>query len=106
MISSTKFLSFAALVSALTLSMSSLAIAQEDDAADESTVDIAAVTCRDFLLDDDDESIAIFLHGYITGKSGETSIDTDAVRTATDRSYEDCIDNPDASVLSVFEQNR
>ena len=108
MILSTKALSIAVLTSALAFSMSSLAIAQEEDVTAESIVDITALTCRDLLLadNDDEESIVVFVQGYISGKSGDTEIDTDALRVASDRSYEDCVDNPDASVLSVFEQNR
>ncbi len=98
-----------ALASGLSVFLPSLAIAQEEnEVTAETIVNITTLSCRDLLLadNDDEESIVIFIQGYISGKSNQAEIDTDALRVASDRSYEDCIDNPDASVLNIFEQNR
>lgn len=95
--------------SVFVVAVSSTAIAQDGTETNgDSTVDIAALTCRDLLLMDgeDEESAILFVQGYINGKSAETLVDTDAVKASSDRSLEQCIDEPDSTVLSVFEQNR
>ena len=104
-----KFALTVASVSAFVLAASSIAIAQEDEeSSTDGTVDVTALTCRDLLLmeGDDEESAILFVQGYISGKNSETVIDTDAVRVASDRSREQCVDEPDSTILSVFEQNR
>ncbi|MGK7908909.1 MAG: HdeA/HdeB family chaperone [Synechococcus sp.] len=98
-------------VSVLILSTSPVALAQDEPESSSDggkMVDVTALTCRDLLLmdGDDEESATLFLQGYISGKNAEVTINTDAVRVATDRSIEQCIDEPDSTILSIFEQNR
>ncbi len=71
-------------------------------------VDISAMTCRELLImnGDDRQSTIVFVQGYLSGKNGEIEIDTDRLRAASDTSLEQCVDEPDASILSIFEQNR
>ena len=95
--------------SALILTASSVAIAQDgEENSPSNTVDIPELTCRDLLLmdGDDEEATIVFIQGYISGKTSETVVDADAVRVSSDRSREQCVDEPDSTVLSVFEQNR
>ena len=95
--------------SALMIASSSIAIAQDDiDGNAPNTVDITALTCRDLLMMDgeDEVSTILFVQGYISGKTAETVVDTNEVRASKDRSLEQCIEQPNSTVLSVFEQNR
>ena len=82
--------------------------AQADSHESEEVTDMASVTCRDLLLTDGDdrEQALTFFHGYINGKKGVTTIDSQALSAATDQILETCIDNPSKLVLSAFEEHR
>ena len=99
------------------LSAGLMAIAQDDDAIDDGlategvdteVVDLTALTCRDLLMmnHEDEDSVIVFYQGYLSGKSGDAEIGVDELRAASDRSIEQCIDEPDSTLMSVFEQNR
>ena len=84
-------------------------LAQEEAEGDAGEiVDVTAITCRDLLLmnNEDEEAAVMFIQGYLSGKNGDVEIDVDAIRSSSDRSFEQCIDAPDSTMMSVFEQNR
>ena len=95
--------------SASIVAISSVAIAQDGTSTNApKTVDITALTCQDLLMMDgeDEVSTILFVQGYISGKTAETIIDADEVRASKERRLEQCIGQPNSTVLSVFEQNR
>jgi hypothetical protein len=52
--------------------------------------------CKDIMRDSgSDRDVAIaFLHGYLLGKSGRSSFDTEILRTETVAFIDRCLDNP------------
>jgi len=81
------------------------ASAQEGEAV--TSVDVAAFTCRDLIrLSSERDNVVIFMHGYVSGKMGETVIDIPALTAASDAVVEYCIDNPEAPALTAFMDNR
>lgn len=77
-------------------------------AADSELVDLAALTCRDYLTTPGDEqaNLMIFMHGYMSGVAGTTMLDGPALATASDNIVDGCIDSPDSTLISQFEANR
>ena len=71
-------------------------------------VNLQKLTCRELLKSsgEDRSSILIFLHGYVSGKAGETIINAPALAELTDKVVDGCIDNPNQILLKVFEANR
>lgn len=47
-----------------------------------------------------------YMHGFMSGKMNETEFDVAKLTAATDAVLEYCIQNPDATILSAFEQAR
>ncbi len=80
----------------------------EEAAESEDVAEVSAMTCRELLKSSGDNrtNSLIFMHGYISGKKGETQIDAPALANVTNRALDTCIDNPDKSVLSVLEEVR
>lgn len=66
------------------------------------------MTCRELLKSEGDnrDNIIIFMHGFINGKQGMTTIDASALASAADKIIDSGIDSPDSNLLAVFEQNR
>ena len=71
-------------------------------------MDLQAVTCMEFLKTDGEEraNILVFMHGFMNGKKGDTTINPPALTEATDNIIDTCIDNPNNKLASVFEKNR
>lgn len=69
------------------------AAAQEQAGAGRS---IEQFACKDIMRDSGaDRDVAIaFLHGYLLGKSGRSSFDTERLRAETDAFIDRCLDNP------------
>ncbi|MGD1865778.1 MAG: HdeA/HdeB family chaperone [Phormidesmis sp.] len=79
------------------------AIAQAED-----TVDLATLTCREFLKTPGDEqaNLMIFMHGYMSGVSETTTVDGPALANASNSIVDGCIDDPEGTLFSQFEANR
>ncbi|KST69307.1 HdeA/HdeB family chaperone [Mastigocoleus testarum] len=77
--------------------------ANEDD-----SVDLKALTCRQLLLTDGEErsNLMIFMHGFMSGKKNNLTIDAPALTKVTDKIVNSCIDSPNSKLLGVFEKNR
>lgn len=74
--------------------------------ADENDKNLANYTCKDVMLfsgKDRDVAIAV-LHGYVLGKSGGTTFNTDVLAAGTDKFMDYCLDNPTAKALSSMEK--
>jgi HdeA/HdeB family len=94
----------AAALAAACLISTGVAVAQEGDPV----LEMDSVECRTMLKMDSDEQdfTLIYFHGYISGTKGQTLFDGPALREATDKIMDYCIDNPSASVMEAFEKNR
>ena len=81
-------------------------LAQEEEESD--VLDLTEVTCRSFFKSDDEdrESLMIFMHGYMSGMNGETTVDGVELAVASDDILDACLDNPEASLFSVFQEVR
>ena len=77
-------------------------------AGESELIDLAALTCRDYLKTPGDEqaNLMIYMHGYMSGVAGTTTLDGPVLATASDAIVDGCIDSPDATLLSQFEANR
>ena len=110
-ISNMDFRPFKAALSMACLSLASIVVSQSvlsQESEVENVVNISALTCRELLLmnGEDRQSTIVFVQGYLSGQNSEIEIDTEQLRAASDTSLEQCIDEPDASILTIFEQNR
>lgn len=71
-------------------------------------VDIQTISCRDMLKMEHSEQdfTLVYLHGFINGASKEMIFDGPALRAATEKIFDRCIDNPSDNLLKVFQENR
>jgi acid stress chaperone HdeB len=69
------------------------------------TVDVAKITCRQFLLDTvaPTKSISMWLSGYYHGKHGGTVIDTAALEREADKVQDYCRMHLDMTVMDAVE---
>jgi acid stress chaperone HdeB len=69
------------------------------------TVDIAKITCKQFLLDSvaPTKSVALWLSGYYNGKHGNTVIDAGALQRNADKVEDYCRMNLDMTVMDAVE---
>ena len=74
----------------------------------EDIIDLQTMTCREMLKSEyeDRANTLIFMHGYLSGKKGETTVNASVLADVTDRILDTCIDNPEETLLSVFEESR
>lgn len=73
--------------------------------AGENDKNLASYTCKDVMLfsgKDRDVAIAV-LHGFILGKSGSTTFNTDVLAAGTDKFMDFCLDNPTKKALESME---
>jgi len=84
------------------------ALVSSVSAQDADVIDLGALTCRDYLSmgGEERDNTALFLQGYFTGKAAMTEIVVSVLSDASDKVTSSCIDDPAASLLSVFEANR
>jgi acid stress chaperone HdeB len=69
------------------------------------TVDVAKITCKQFLLDAvaPTKTVAIWLSGYYHGKHGGTVVDMAALQRETDKLEDYCRLNLDMTVMDAVE---
>ena len=69
------------------------------------TVDVAKITCKQFLLDAvaPTKTVAVWLSGYYHGKHGGTVIDMAALQRETDKLSDYCRLNLDMTVMDAVE---
>jgi acid stress chaperone HdeB len=69
------------------------------------TVDVAKITCKQFLLDTvaPTKSVALWLSGYYNGKRGNTSIDVSALQKNADKVEDYCRAHLDMTVMDAVE---
>jgi acid stress chaperone HdeB len=69
------------------------------------TVDVAKISCRQFLLDSvaPTKTVAVWLSGYYHGKHGGTVVDMAALQRETDKLSDYCRLNLDMTVMDAVE---
>jgi hypothetical protein len=104
-----RHLTWAAVLAAasLLLPLSSVR-AQPAAAPQKSSPAIDELDCRTLLRLAGEERgfTLIYLHGYVSGMKGQTSLSAQVLAEATDRVVDHCIDKPGDKLLSVFERMR
>lgn len=83
-----------------------LALPLTGSASAQVTVDIGKITCNQFALYkvSDPETIAVWLHGYYSGKRGNMVVDTEKLKTQAKRLRDYCLQNPDTNLLQAVEK--
>jgi hypothetical protein len=68
------------------------------------TADVAGLTCRDMMIEDDMGKAALFgfLLGYAAGQSGNTVLVGAAVDDAVTGLTDHCLDNPGDNLIAAF----
>jgi len=69
------------------------------------TIDVGKITCNQFALYkvSDPETIAVWLHGYYSGKRGNTVVDVETLKTNAKKLRDYCLQNPDTNLLEAVE---
>ncbi|MBP9906709.1 MAG: hypothetical protein KBF66_14200 [Rhodoferax sp.] len=88
-----------------------MALAQDRAAANPPTpkqVGIDELDCRTLLrLGGEERSFTIlYLHGYISGKRGQTLLPAQQLAQETDKVIDQCIDRPNDKLLPLFDKIR
>ena len=94
------------LVAAAAIAVAALSGASAQD--ENLILQMGEFTCKDMLIRsgfERDFTVA-YMHGFMSGKMNETEFDVAKLTAATDAVLEYCIQNPDATILSAFEQAR
>ncbi len=75
---------------------------------DTSTIDAGTLACRYVLKlnDSDREATMAYYQGFMSGKKNELIVDVARLGNISDRVLDHCIDNPNDSLITVFEQYR
>ncbi|MEZ5462308.1 HdeA/HdeB family chaperone [Dokdonella sp.] len=92
--------------SVLAFALLAASLAAPATAADNDDKNLANYTCKEVMLfsgKDRDVAIAV-LHGYLLGKSGGTTFNTDVLAAGTDRFMDYCLDNPTRKALESMEK--
>ena len=75
---------------------------------DPSTIDAGTLACRYLLKlnDSDREATMAYYQGFMSGKKNDLIVDVARLGNISDRVIDHCIDNPNDSLITVFEQYR
>lgn len=90
---------------------SPIAMAQNTSAANtnaQKQMGIDELDCRTLLRlnGDEREFTILYLHGYVSGKKGQTLLPAQQLAHETDQVIDQCIDQPAAKLLPLFEKVR
>jgi acid stress chaperone HdeB len=88
------------MVAALILALAPCSVAQS-----QVTIDVAKITCDQFVLFKvtDPRNIAIWLSGYYHGKRDNTLVDTQQLAAYADKVKSFCLQKPQATVMQAVE---
>ncbi|MDJ0513531.1 MAG: HdeA/HdeB family chaperone [Methyloceanibacter sp.] len=69
------------------------------------TVDVGKITCNQFALYkvSDPDTIAVWLHGYYSGKRGNTVVEVETLKANVRKLRDYCLQNPDTNLLKAVE---
>ena len=87
-------------VAALVLTLAPCSVARS-----QVTIDVAKITCDQFVLFKvtDPRNIAIWLSGYYHGKRNDTLVDTQQLAAYADKIKSFCLQKPQATVMQAVE---
>ena len=70
------------------------------------TIDVAKVSCNQFALYkvSDPDTIAVWLHGYYSGKRGNTVVDVGQLKANAKKLRDYCLQNPETNLLQAVEE--
>ena len=68
-------------------------------------IDVGKITCNQFALYkvSDPDTIAVWLHGYYSGKRGNTVVEVEKLKANAKKLRDYCLENPDANLLDAVE---
>jgi len=69
------------------------------------TIDVGKITCNQFALYkvSDPDTIAVWLHGYYSGKRGNTVVEVEKLKGNVKKLRDYCLQNPDTNLLGAVE---
>ena len=69
------------------------------------TIDVGEITCDQFALFkvSDPDTIAVWLHGYYSGKENNTVVEVEKLKTNVKKLRDYCLQNPDMKLLTAVE---
>ena len=81
---------------------------QAQENSEETKVALSEISCRELLKmpGEDKRLTLVFFHGLMTGKRNQMVIDRIGLREATEKITDDCINNPDETLITTFEKYR
>lgn len=70
------------------------------------TIDISKINCDQFVLYKvaSPNTIAIWLHGYFSGKRGNTTVDVEALKENTKKVRDYCLQNSDVPLMQAVQE--
>ncbi len=74
--------------------------------AQAATVDLTTITCKQLTGDDEDTSVTVLaiLYGFLLGKENKNSVDISRIEAESEKFWDACEKQPDATVISVATQ--
>jgi len=87
----------------ITLTLSSIIVAISPAARAQETIDVAKITCEQFLAGKvgDSRSITIWLSGYYNGTRKNTVVDVSAVQSDATNIMDYCITHPNENLMDA-----
>ncbi|MDJ0843742.1 HdeA/HdeB family chaperone [Crocosphaera sp.] len=75
---------------------------------EETKVELNKISCRELLKmpGKDKELTLVFFHGLMTAKNEQMVVDRIALREATNKITDYCIDNPSSMLMTAFDRYR
>lgn len=72
------------------------------------TIDVAKITCDQFVLFKvaSPDTIATWLHGYYSGKQGNTVVEVERLKANVKKVRDYCLQNPDVTLMEAVEEVR
>ena len=93
---------------AFLLSISPVVVYGQNESKQENdqTIDLETLACRSLLKqsDSDQEATLSFFHGFMSGKNSESTVNVVKLADISEKVFDHCVDNPNDSLLSIFEQ--
>lgn len=92
-------------IRAFVMSLLFVAVTVVPSAAQDESADLADLTCKQVMIMsglDRDTTIA-FIHGYLTHKRGDSTVDLEALETANEIFLNECLDNPAQKAIATME---
>ena len=99
-----KFLSI--LLLTIIFSQGSILDSFAQESSEDTKIDLNKISCRELLKmpGKDRELTLVFFHGLMAAKNNQMVIDRVALREATNKITDYCIDNPNSMLMTAFDE--